>query len=500
MKDQNVFFRGEDISKSFGGIKALNGVNLTIKKQEVHALVGENGAGKSTLMNVICGILQPEQGQLYVRDRKVKFDQPDKAREEGINIVFQEINLVPALSVAENIFINMIPKRNALGFMSWDDLFAKTEKLLNRLGFDVSSRAIVRDLSLPQKQLVQIARAMVGEPQLIIMDEPTACLPEKETKDLYGIIDELKSAGHSVIYISHKLEEVFHVADQITVLRDGELIKSLKKQETNKDEIIALMVGRSLDSRFPKRAPIDKNTVFEIQGFSKSKHFKDISFNLRKGEIVGFYGLVGSGRTELACSIIGYLTPESGKMNVGGKPVKIKSPKQAISHRIGYLSEDRKNISMLPNFSIKENITISSLKKYARFGFINQHQEKKSATDFFNKLKINANSLNQNITSLSGGNQQKAFLARIIAFDPQIMILDEPTIGIDVGAKYEIYALMDQLTKKGTSIILISSELPEILGMSDRICVMRSGEISGVFNRADADQEVLLRAASHFDS
>ena len=490
----------KEVSKAFGVVQALKNVSMTIRESEVHAVVGENGAGKSTLMNIISGVLKPDEGQFFFREEPIDLDRPHKAIKQGISIVFQDINLVEALSVAENIFLGHLPKKKQAAFVDWNKLYARTDEIFKNIGFSIDPGKLIRELSVWQKQIVQLARAMAFDPQLIIMDEPTAYLPDLETEKLFKLINTLKETGHSVIYISHKLDEVFHISDRITVLRDGEKIETLGTSSTNQEEVISLMVGRSLDKRFPKRKVEEGRTTFELKGYTNKPFFEDISFTLKEGEIIGFYGLVGSGRTELACTIMGYFAKDSGSIHLNGKEIQIKSPKSAILNGIGYLSEDRKNISMLPNFTVKQNITISSLKQYARYNFINNEKEKKAAEYHYNRLNIRAYSMNQLITSLSGGNQQKAFLARMLAFEPRIMILDEPTQGIDVGSKFEIYSIMGELAESGVAIILISSELPEILGLSDRIIVMRSGKISGIFDKDEADQEKLLRAASHFDS
>ena len=487
------------VSKAFGVVQALNDVSLTIREGEVHAVVGENGAGKSTLMNIIAGVLKPDVGTFLLGDKAITLDSPHKAIMQGISIVFQEINLVEALSVAENIFLGHLPPKKKAAFVDWKKLYESVEDIFRKIGFSIDPSKLIRDLSVWQKQIVQLARATAFDPKLIIMDEPTAYLPDLETEKLFKLIHKLRQTGHSVIYISHKLDEVFQISDRITVLRDGQKIETLDKNLTHQEEIISLMVGRALDKRFPKRQVKEGPGTFEVKGFTNKPLFEDVSFTLKKGEIIGFYGLVGSGRTELACTILGYLAKDSGQLYLDGKEVRVRSPKAAINIGIGYLSEDRKNISMLPNFNVMQNITISSLKRYAQLNFVKNKEEKKVAEYQYERLNIRAHSMHQQITSLSGGNQQKAFLGRILAFEPKIMILDEPTHGIDVGSKFEIYSIIGELAASGVAILFISSELPEILGISDRIIVMRSGKISGVFNKDEADQETLLRAASHFD-
>lgn len=499
MENKQEFLSVKNISKRFNVVQALDQVDMQILKGEVHAVVGENGAGKSTLMNIIMGIIKQDEGDIYVDQQKEEYSKPKEALAKGISIVFQEINLVPWLSVAENIFLGRPGANKKNPIVHWEKLNRQAKKIIDKIGIDVDPQKMVHDLSTSQKQSIQIARALAHDPQLIIMDEPTAYLSDTESSKLFEIINDLQASGRSIIYISHKLDEVFEIADRITVLRDGKRIDTLPKKETNKEKIISLMVGRPLSELFEEKEADIGDTILKVNQLNKAGYFHDISFDLRKGEILGFYGLIGSKRTELALSVFGILPYDSGSIYIEGEKVRIRSPQNALRHGIAYLSEDRTGNSLLSNMDIRKNITISNIKKYCNLSFINQKEEIRDAKAFVDKLNIQTPSIAQLITSLSGGNQQKVVLSRILSLNPKIMILDEPTHGVDVGAKKEIYSIIEKLSERGISIIIISSELPEILGISDRIIVMRSGTISRIFSRIEADQEKLLVAASHFD-
>ncbi len=498
MQNKKEFLSIKNISKTFGVVRALDKVDLNIFKGEIHAIVGENGAGKSTLMNIIMGITKQDEGDIYLNGIKENYHSPKEALSKGISIVFQDINLIPWLSVAENIFLGRFRSKSKEVLIRWDRLFDEAKKIIDQIGVDIDPHKLANDLSTSQKQIIQIARAISYDPKLIIMDEPTAYLSDAENKKLFGIIHQLKETGCSIIFISHKLEEVFAISDRITVLRDGKLIETIEKNNTNKEKVISLMVGRPLSKMFEEKKSMIGDTILKVENLKKDGYFHDISFALKKGEILGFYGLIGSGRTELALSIFGILPFASGRIYIEGKHVKIKSPQDAIKNGIAYLSEDRKGNSLLSNMDIKKNITISNIKKYCRSIFISEKLENIEANMFVEKLNIQTPSIFQAVMNLSGGNQQKVVLSRILSFHPKIMILDEPTHGVDVGAKKEIYSIIEKLSENGVSIIIISSELPEILGLSDRIVAMKSGTISKIFSREEADQEKLLIAASHF--
>ncbi|MCP4405086.1 MAG: sugar ABC transporter ATP-binding protein, partial [bacterium] len=425
------------------------------------------------------------------------FDTPKKALDYGISIVFQDINLVPKLSVAENIFINRLPRSNrGPGLVGWEKLKHQAGVILSKLESDIDPEAAVNTLSVAKKQIVQIARAISYDPQLIIMDEPTAYLTEHECSALFEIIKQLKASGHTIVYISHKLDEVFNIADRITVLRDGKWVATKPKDTSTTDEIISLMVGRAIENMYPKKLIPAGEIVLKVEHVRKAGMFEDVSLEVRKGEIVGLYGLIGAGRTDLAYVLFGISAIDSGTICLEGKKVHIRSPQEAIKHGIGYLSEDRKAISLLPNMSVCRNITISNLQHYCNAIFTNTSKETIAADSFVQRLNIKTASIQQRITELSGGNQQKVFISRLLALAPKVLILDEPTQGVDVGAKSEIYAIIESLAEKEVGILMISSELPELLGIADRILVMREGIITGNFARNDADQENILKAAS----
>jgi len=486
-----------NISKTFPGVKALDNINLDINDGEIHAIVGENGAGKSTLMNLIMGIFLPDEGEFFIDDKKVFINHPSKALELGINMIFQEINLIPTLNIAENIFSGRLPKIKNLPLVDWNKLKKDTEKILKQLCFDVKPTDKVSNLTTGQKQLLQVGKAISSNSNIIIMDEPTASLSNKETEQLFKIIRDLKAKNKSIIYISHRLEEIFEIADRVTVLRDGKLIDTLLKKDATREKLISLMVGRYIKDMFKGKKHIIEDTILSIKNFTKSGLFEDVNFELKRGEILGLYGLVGAGRTEVALSIFGILPADSGRLYLDGRETKIQNPIQAIKMGLGYLPEDRKEQSILPLMNIKENITISNLKKYCNFIFINDKKEKIVAENYIKRLDIKITSITQKIMNLSGGNQQKVTLARLLALNPKILILDEPTKGIDVGTKAEIHAIIEELAENGIGIIVISSELPEIMAISDHILIMRLGKVSGLFdNNKELTQEVLLRAAS----
>lgn len=492
-----------NICKSFSGVEVLHNIDLDIKQGEIHAIVGENGAGKSTLVNIIMGVYQPNKGELYLHGDKITFTKPKDALDFNFRMIFQELNLFPNLSVAENIFMEALP----LGLTPWNvnkkQLLKKTEEFLKKIGLDLDSRAIIHELGTGQQQMVQICKAMASDVQLMIMDEPTSSLSQTETARLFDIVKFLKSKKVTVIYISHRLEEIFKLADRVTVLRDGHLVNSLIAKDTSMDELVSLMVGREVNFLYGKRNTkrVRHKVFFEVKNFKKKGQFKNINIEAYKNEILGIYGLVGAGRSELALSVFGYMHPDSGMVYIDGKKVQIDSPREAISKGILYLSEDRKILSIFHNLDLRENVTISNLKNYSDYGFPKKKMEVEQVTSLINKLDIRASSIYQKIEDLSGGNQQKTVIARLLTLDSKVMIFDEPTRGVDVGAKAEIHKLIMELADEGNCIIVISSELPEIIGISDRVIVFRQGEISGEFSKSDEiNQETLLKAASPLKS
>ena len=482
------------MTKSFPGVQALHGVDLDVSAGEVHAVIGENGAGKSTLMKIVAGVYRPDAGTILMAGQSLVNETPRQARERGISMIHQELNLALNLSVAENIFLGRAPTRG--GLIDWRRLYADAEVLVDRLGIELDVRAPVEDLSVARQQMVEIAKALSLDARVIIMDEPTSALTERETESLFGIIGRLKSQRVAVVYISHRLEEIFRVADRVTVLRDGRLVGSLPLAEASQAQLIGMMVGRELTTLYPKQSIEIGEPVLEVLHLRRSGELDDISLVLRRREILGLAGLVGAGRTELVRVLFGADQLDSGQILIEGRPVHIRSPADAIRLGLGFVTEDRKLQGLVLGMTVRENTTLASLSRIARLGFIDVHRERGLATRLVEQLGVRTPTIEQTVENLSGGNQQKVVIAKWLATTPRILILDEPTRGIDVGAKAEVHALMSGLVREGVSILMISSELPEILGMSDRILVMRQGRISGEFSREDATQEAILACAA----
>ena len=487
----------KNISKSFPGVQALEDVSLDLMEGEVHAVVGENGAGKSTLMNIISGVLKPDNGEIKINGEKFEINTPKQAISLGISMIYQEISLVPGLSIAENILIDKIPRIKSSPLVDWKKLYNDAEKVLKEVSLKQNPRTKALNLSIGQQQMMQLAKAVARDSKIIILDEPTASITESDTKVLFEVIRRFKSQKKSVIYISHRLEEIFEIADRVTILRDGKYIGTLNIGATNKDEIIAKMVGRYLKQMFPDRQAEVGEEILRVHGLTKEDVLDNIDFSLREGEIVGVYGLVGSGRTELALSLFGVYPIDSGDIFVNNKKAKIKSPRDAIKLGMGYLSEDRKDKSIFSILNVKENITISSLNKYRGIFFVSNKKEIEESKKFIDKLRIKISSVGQKIMNLSGGNQQKVVVSRLLAVSPKILLLDEPTRGIDVGTRAEIHSLIESLAENKVAILFISSDLPEVIGISDRIMVMRAGKIAGIFpGQQKTDEQTLLKVAS----
>jgi len=494
----------DQITKEFPGVKALDRVTFKVKKGEIHALCGENGAGKSTLMKVLSGLYPTGtySGEIRINGTPVHFRNIKDAEKAGIAIIHQELALVKDLTVGENIFLGAEPKK--YGVIQWDQLFYESSEWLNAVGLNVAPQTKIYSLGIGQQQLVEIAKALSKNTKILILDEPTAALTESEVEILMGILEELRKKGVTCIYISHKMPEVFRLADSITVLRDGKSIATLSKDETSEDEIISLMVGRELTERYPQAERTPKETILEVKNYSvwhpdmpKMKVNFNISFSLRKGEILGIAGLMGSGRSELATSLFGaYEGKREGEVWIEGKKVHIRNVQDAINEGIALVTEDRKRFGLVLSMDVKTNTTLASLKKISKWGVMNHNEEMKSSQQFVQKLKTKTASLETKVGALSGGNQQKVVIAKWLMSKPKILILDEPTRGIDVGAKYEIYQLMNQLVNEGVAIIMISSELPEILGMSDRILVMNEGRFVKELTKEEATQEKIMSAAT----
>jgi ribose transport system ATP-binding protein len=483
------------ITKVFPGVRALTDVDFTILPGEVHALMGENGAGKSTLMKILSGVYQRDGGDLLFKGRSVRFSTPRQAQDAGIATIYQELNQIPYLSITENIFLGSEINR-ARAFIDWPRMHEQARQLLAKLRLHLDPRTPVNQLGVGQQQLVEVAKALHYKADLIIMDEPTSALSLREIEDLYTIIRELKTQGVAICYISHHLEEVFQIADRVTVLRDGYHITTLPTAEITLDKLINLMVGRDLSEKFPKEIINPGAEILRVEHLSQGERLRDISFSVRAGEILGIAGLVGAGRTELVRAIFGADEISSGAIYMDGKRVQIRNPRDAIRQGIALLTEDRKQQGLILNQSTRNNITLAVLRKLTRTLFTNPQRERSLAEDYIQRFAIKTPSQDQLAVNLSGGTQQKVVLGKWMATQPRVLIFDEPTRGIDVGAKVEIYKLMNQLAAQGVAIIMVSSELPEVLGMSDRILVLRGGRLTGELQRSTATQEKIMEYAT----
>lgn len=487
----------KEIDKRFSGVHALKSVNLDLKEGEVHALMGENGAGKSTLMKVLCGIHKRDGGEITLFGEKVDFTNIKESQNAGISIIHQELNMMNHLTVAQNIYIGREPMKGGV-YIDDKKMEEDAEKLFERIGVKIKPSAILGTLTVGKQQMVEIAKAISRNSKILILDEPTAALTQPEVEELFKIMADLKSKGIGMIYISHRMDEINRISDRITVMRDGEYIGTLITKETTKDEIVKMMVGRVIygDKKEQSNVSPDAETVLEVKNLNRGKEIKDVSFSLRKGEILGFSGLMGSGRTEVARAIYGADAFDSGEIFINGKKVNIKTPNEAVKNGICYLSEDRKQYGLLLDKSIAENSVLASLDDYIKAGWINDSKIEKDAVRENDKLKTKTPSIRQLARNLSGGNQQKVIIARWLLKDSDIFIFDEPTRGIDIGAKSEMYTLMEQLAEKGKSIIMISSELSEIQRMSDRVVVMCEGRITAELDIKDATQETIMKYAT----
>jgi ribose transport system ATP-binding protein len=482
------------ITKSFGVVSVLEGVNLKVKHGEIHALLGENGAGKSTLVKILSGVHQKDEGKILLNGKEINPKNTHEGQVLGISVVYQELSLVNDLSVAENIYLH---KLGASKFwMNWKKITKDAQELIDSLGFVIDASAIVRDLSIVQKQVVEIAKALSEDTKVLILDEPTTVFDPHDAQKLFTNLLRLKNEGMSIIYISHHLDEIFKIADSITVLKDGIDTGSMPTKDINKDNVIKLMIGRELDDLFPIRdAIVNKTPVFEVRNLYGSDGFvKDISFSVLPGEVVGIAGLGGSGRTEMAKLIFGADKKKSGTLILNGKVIKTDSPFDAVKHEIGFVSEDRKEEGVFLPLSIRRNISITSFKPISdKFGFINYQKECDNVSALIAKLNIKTPSSEMNVNNLSGGNQQKVALAKWLSIDSKLIIIDEPTRGVDVGAKIEIYHLINEVAKKGVGVIVISSDMPEIMGIADRILVMYKGTIFGELPKEKFTEENILR-------
>ena len=487
------------VTKTFPGVKALDEVDFSLEEGTVHALVGENGAGKSTLMMILGGVYQPDSGEILLEGQPVSFGSAYEANLQGISVVYQELSLVPNLSVAENIFAHRQPV-GALNLINWDRLHAMTRELLQRFELaHIGPRMLVQHLTMASRQVVEILKAMSANPKILILDEPTSSLTEIETRDLFNNIRKLKAAGISLIYISHHLSEIFEIADTVTVFRDGRHICDARVSEIDEDFLISHMVGRKIGNIYGVREPDQRigGVLFEARGLSRKDEFGDVSFRVNEGEIVGFSGLVGAGRTELGRAIFGAEPPESGQMVLRGRKLSIRDTQQAIKAGIGYLTEDRKEQGLFLSFNVKENLVANHLGDFSsRWGILMRKPLEDFARSSVETFKIITPSIHQVLNNLSGGNQQKVLVAAWFGVKPELLIVDEPTRGVDVGAKNDIYKLLRSFAAQGVGIVLISSDLPEIIGMSDRVYVMRGGRVVGEAAGKDLSEETIISLAT----
>jgi len=482
------------ITKRFPGVLALSEVNFDVRPGEVHVLVGENGAGKSTLMKILAGVYTRDSGEVLFRGKLVDFTTPRQAQDAGIVTIYQELNQVAQLSVTENIFLGSEIERGIT--LNWSEMHDQARQLLLKLHLEIDPRTQLGTLGVAQQQMVEVAKALHHQASLIIMDEPTSSLSIREIRDLFAIVRELRDHGVSVVYISHHLEETFELADRTTVLRDGRLISTQPASELNVDKLIRLMVGRDLSEKFPKEELPRGDEVLRVEGLSQGNRLQDISFSAYAGEVLGIAGLVGAGRTELVRAIFGADPIDSGKIYVNGRLARIRSPRDAVHHGIGLLTEDRKQQGLCLQMSVRENITMSVLQRLTRGLTTSLGKETALAQRFIDNMAIKASSQDQLAINLSGGTQQKVVLSKWLATEPKALVFDEPTRGIDVGAKVEIYRMINELARQGVAILMVSSELPEILGMSDRILVMGGGRVRGFLTRAEATEQTIMELAT----
>ncbi len=487
------------ISKSFAGVRALKDVSFDLRPGEVHALVGENGAGKSTLIKIITGAHSPDEGTLEVCGQVIEANDPLQAKSLGIAAIYQQPALFPDLTVAENIAMGS-ERPSPWNLINWKRRIERARTLLDQIGAAIDPKTEVRRLSMPEQQLVEIARALGANAKILIMDEPTASLTDQEVERLFRVIRDLKSRDVGIIYISHRLEELPEIADRVTALRDGSLVGTRAMGQVNRSELIRMMVGRELSAVFPKQQVPMGDVVLEVNGLScQDSGVHDVSFQVREGEILGISGLIGAGRTELARVLFGLTPADSGSIVLDGEPVRIDSPGVAVAIGIAYVPEDRRRHGVILEMSVASNTTLATLRSISNMGWMNFAREREVASDLVTRLHVKTSSIDSPVGNLSGGNQQKVALARWLNADPSVLILDEPTQGVDVGAKSEIHRLMGDLARQGMAIVMISSELPEILGMSDRVAVMRGGTIVGTVDREVATHERLLEMAlGHF--
>ena len=489
------FVRMESICKEFPGVKALENVSICFNQGEIHAVVGENGAGKSTLIKILMGVYPKTSGEIYLEGQRIDINDPSQSMQLGLSAVYQDVTIASHLTVAENFFLGKIPKTK-LGFVDWKEMNSTTQKALDALNIKVNARDLVKDLSVAQQEMVVIAKKNFDKSKLYIFDEPTALLATEEVNELFKLIRQLKQEGAAIVYISHRLEEIFELCDVVTVLKDGKWVDTLTVESTNEYELVSKMVGRTIEDMYSIKHFTPGDKVLEVNNLTKKERFENISFDLRQGEVLGFFGLVGSGRTEIMRAVFGADQYDSGEIIVDGVKVQTSSPANSISRGMGFLPEDRKTQGLTLLTSITENINLASYGDISTAGFISIRKEIANAREFVKKLRIATPGIYQKTINLSGGNQQKVVLAKWLCKRCSIFIFDEPTVGIDVGAKTEIYKLLEELLEAGNAVIMISSYLPEIMGIADRIIVIHEGRYAGMLHRGEYNDEVMLRMAS----
>ncbi|WHY72048.1 sugar ABC transporter ATP-binding protein [Fictibacillus enclensis] len=484
------------IYKSFSDVHVLKDVNFEVRPGEVHALMGENGAGKSTLMKIMAGIYQRDKGTAMVKGKEVHFSSPKEAEEMGIGVVHQELNIIPYLTVTENLFLGKELTYGKSGILRTSAMRKQARKALEALGVKIDPDAVAGELSVGQQQMIEIAKVLETNSDCIIMDEPTAALTDREIEALFEVIEKLRNQGVGIVYISHRMEEIFRICDRISVLRDGNFIGTKTVSETDFDEIVSMMVGRELGERFPERQVTIGPERLRVENLSRNEYFEDIYFDVKQGEILGVAGLMGAGRTEIMEAIFGYKKKDSGTVYLDGQRLNISKPADAIAAGLAFVTEDRKDKGLVIGMTVRENFTLTNLKAVSNNGILSARSEQEETDRLIKKLHVKTSGREQTVKSLSGGNQQKIVIGKWVNNQPKVLILDEPTRGVDVGAKKEIYQIMNELTEQGVSIIMVSSELPEVLGMSDRILVIHEGKIAKIMHREEADQEKIMHAAT----
>lgn len=485
-----------NVSKQFPGVRALDNVSFSLNEGEVHVLMGENGAGKSTLMKILAGIYQADIGIVTLNNKQIEIKSPKDALQAGISMIHQELNPIPHMTVAENIYVGREPTLFSFGLVNKKEMISNTEELFQQLGIEIDPSLEMAELNVAETQMVEIARAISYNSKIIIMDEPTSAITDTEVQKLFEMIRKLKEKNVAIIYISHKMNEIFTIGDRVTVLRDGQFVGTHKVEDINKQQLITMMVGREVTNIFPKNNTNIGDFIFSVENLSLEGLFENVSFQVRRGEIFGIAGLMGAGRTEVVETIFGIRKKKGGIINLNGVDLEIRNPKDAIKKGIAIVSEDRKLMGLNLKASVKENITIVTLRQYCTAGIVRKRNEARVVDEKIDQLRIKTPSRNQKMAYLSGGNQQKAVVAKWLLSVPDVLIMDEPTRGIDVGAKAEIHGLISELANRGMAIIMISSELPEIIGMSDRVMVMHEGRVTGSLERDELEQEKIMHLAT----